>query len=99
MKILYLPLKTRWFNEIKAGTKLEEYRDRTPNWAKKIVGREYDLIVLTLGYPRRDDLERRIVLPWRGYTEKTIHHPHFGPDPIDVYAIDVSGAPLPSNAA
>lgn len=94
LKILYLPLKAQWFNDIKNGLKLEEYRDRTARWSKRIVGRDYDLIVLTLGYPKKDDLERRLVLHWKGYVEKTISHPHFGPNPVDVYAIDVSGSPL-----
>ncbi|MGE8691006.1 hypothetical protein ACXIUT_14290 [Achromobacter denitrificans] len=28
-----------------------------------------------------------LVLPWRGYTIKTIVHPHFGAAPVRVYAI------------
>lgn len=30
-------------------------------------------------------------MPSRGYTIKTISHPHFGPAPVTVYAIDVRG--------
>lgn len=45
--------------------------------------------MLTRGYPRRDDHDRRLVLPWQGYTIKTITHPHFGPNPVTVYAIGV----------
>lgn len=89
MRTLTLPLKSVYFHQIKAGTKPEEYRLCTPYWAKRLVGRKYDQIVLTLGYPKRDDAERRLVRPWRGFTIKTLQHSHFGPDPVTVYAIDV----------
>jgi hypothetical protein len=29
-------------------------------------------------------------LPWKGYRLTTINHPHFGADPVEVFAIDVS---------
>lgn len=86
---LTLPLKAEYFDAIKHGRKVEEYRLVTDYWRKRLVGRSYDRIVLTKGYPSRDDHDRRLVLPWRGYTVKTITHPHFGPDPVEVFAIDV----------
>lgn len=88
MKVLHLPLKREYFEAIKAGTKTEEYRLCTQYWSMRLI-RPYDQIVLTLGYPARDDHARRIVRPWRGYTIKTITHPHFGPEPVEVFAIDV----------
>jgi len=87
---LILPLKAEYFNAIKAGTKTTEYRRHTFYWAKRLDDREYSGIVLTLGYPKASDTERRIERPWRGFTMQTITHPHFGPDPVHVYAIDVS---------
>ncbi|WP_054074783.1 ASCH domain-containing protein [Comamonas testosteroni] len=90
-KILTLPLKREYFEAIRNGTKTEEYRLCTPFWRKRLEGHEYGHIVLTLGYPARDDHARRIVRPWRGFTIKTITHPHFGPDPVEVYAINVEG--------
>lgn len=93
---LTLPLNGVYFDQIKAGTKPEEYRLVTPFWSKRLFARRYQQIVLTRGYPRADDHDRRLVLPWRGYTIKTITHPHFGPDPVEVFAIDVSaGVKLP----
>lgn len=89
MTILILPLKRQYFDQIKAGTKPYEYRLRNDYWRKRLEGREYDQIVLTLGYPRQDDHDRRIVRPWRGFSVETIVHPHFGPEPVEVYAIDV----------
>lgn len=86
---LTLPLKAEYFNAIKAGTKAEEFRLRTPFWRKRLEGRTFERIVLTLGYPRRDEESRRLVLPWQGMRETTITHPHFGPDPVEVYAIRV----------
>ena len=87
---LTLPLNFIYFDQIKAGTKVEEFRLRTPFWTRRLAGRSYDRIVLTRGYPARDDHERRLVLPWRGLRETTITHPHFGPDPVEVFAIRVA---------
>jgi ASC-1-like (ASCH) protein len=87
---LTLPLKGEYFDAIKAGTKLEEYRLCTAFWEKRIEEKRIDRIVLTRGYPPRGDESRRMILPWRGYEIKEITHPHFGPDPVRVYAIAVS---------
>ena len=92
MKTLTLPLRREYFNAISAGTKTEEYRLCTPFWRKRLEGREFDSVVLTLGYPARDDHARRLVRAWRGFTIKTLTHPHFGPSPVQVFAIDVSEA-------
>lgn len=89
MKTLTLPLKREYFEQIRDGHKLEEYRLCTPHWRKRLEGKQYDRIVLTLGYPAKADAARRIERPWRGFTIKTITHPHFGPDPVEVYAINV----------
>jgi hypothetical protein len=99
---LVLPLKAKYFNAIKAGAKPEEFRLRTPFWRKRLEGKTFDRVVLTLGYPKRDDAARRLVLPWRGMRETTITHPHFGPTPVEVYAINVqvnaAGKPRPASA-
>lgn len=90
MTDLTLPLRGEYFDAIKSGDKLEEYRLCTEFWEKRIEGKQIDRIVLTRGYPKRTDESRRMVLPWRGYEIKEITHPHFGPDPVRVYAINVS---------
>jgi len=87
---LYLPLKAEYFDAIKAGTKHEEYRLAATYWRRRLEGREYASIELMKGYPAADDSERRLSLPWRAYTIKTITHPHFGPNPVTVFAIKVS---------
>jgi len=86
---LVLPLKAEYFDAIRAGTKPEEYRLVNDYWRKRLEGREYDVIELTKGYPKRDDSGRRLVRPWRGYKIKTIVHPHFDNVPVEVFAINV----------
>ena len=92
MSKLTLSLKAEYFNAIRDGSKPDEYRLVTPYWQKRLEGRNYDGIVLTLGYPSRDDHSRRLERPWCGHRRTTITHPHFGPEPVEVYAIDVRPA-------
>lgn len=89
MATLTLSLKAEYFHAIKAGSKAEEFRLQTDYWKRRLEGREFDRIELTLGYPKRGDAERRLLRPWRGMRKTTIQHPHFGPGQVDVYAIDV----------
>lgn len=89
VRTLTIPLKGEYFDAIKADTKPEEFRLVTAYWRTRLEGREYDRIELLRGYPPRGDLIRRLVLPWKGYRLATITHPHFGPDPVEVFAINV----------
>lgn len=93
MTNLILPLRAEFFNAIKAGTKLEEFRRRNRYWRQRIEGKTFDRVVLTLGYPASDDHERRLVLPWRGVRVTTIEHRLFGPEPVEVFAIQVGCSP------
>jgi hypothetical protein len=86
---LVLPVKRIYFEQMRDGTKLAEYRLVNDFWRKRLVGRTYDSVIITLGYPKKDDAARRLVYPWRGYTIETIEHPHFGPTPVAVFAIKV----------
>lgn len=95
---LILPLKAEYFNAIKDGSKPEEYRLCTPHWCRRLEHRTFDRVVLTLGYPRKGDESRRLVMPWRGIRVTTITHPHFGPAPVKVYAIRVAPETPPSPA-
>ncbi len=87
MADLRLPLKAIYFDQIKSGVKVIEYRLCTAYWAKRLEGRNYDHLVLTKGYPKADAKERHLILPYRGYTKTTIKHSHFGDQPVEVYAI------------
>lgn len=87
---LTLSLKGEYFDAIRDGSKIEEFRLTTDYWAKRLEGRSYDRIILTKGYPSASDASRRLERPWRGFRRTTITHPHFGVDPVEVYAIRVN---------
>lgn len=93
---LQLAVKEQYFNEMKAGTKTEEYRLANAYWENRLFQRgtvepkEFDRVVITWGYPTGGDPEKTLVFEWKGWKRKTITHPHFGPDQVEVFAIDVS---------
>lgn len=89
-KILYLNVKGVYFDQMKAGYKKEEYRLLNAHWHNKLHGRHYDQIVIMRGYPKKDDEQKRLVLPYEGFEIKTITHEHFGADPVRVFAIRVN---------
>lgn len=86
-KDLILPVKGIYFDQIASGEKVREFRLRNDFWTRRLVGKDFGKVVITRGYPRTDDQSRRIVRPWKGYEEQDILHPHFGPEPVSVYAI------------
>ena len=90
MSSLHLNLKAEYFDAIAAGAKPEEYRLVTPYWRRRLEGRQYVGIVLKKGYPKRGDASRTLGRPWAGFTIKTITHPHFGAQPVLVFAIRVN---------
>lgn len=89
MKILILNLKREYFEQIKSGIKTEEYRLCTPYWQKRLENKNYDKIIVKLGYPKNSETEKIVTFHWRGYKKKKIIHRHFGSDPVKVYAIKV----------
>lgn len=89
MKTLVLPLKKKYFDQIKAGEKTVEYRLYNRHWIRRLHGKHFDKIVLTLGYPKKDDTERRIERPFRGYTVEKIKHPEWGNKPVTCFAIQL----------
>lgn len=90
MSALVLPLKAEFFHAIRTGQKVEEFRLRNAYWKRRLEGRTFSTVVLTLGYPPRFDESRRLVMPWRGLRVTTIQHPLFGAEPVEVYAIRVA---------
>lgn len=90
MPVLHLHLKSEYFELIKSGTKLEEYRLKTPYWEKRLANREYCGILIKKGYPKKADTSRMISRPWKGVKVRKITHLHFGKDPVLVYAIKVN---------
>jgi hypothetical protein len=92
MKTLHLNLKAEYFDAIKLGVKLYEYRLNNDYWRCRLdTGRHnYDQIAIKKGYPKARDSDRIIVRPWLGYEKQTIEHPHFGNNPVEVFAIRVN---------
>lgn len=90
MSTLQLAVNGEYFDAMKDGTKPEEYRLVNDYWIKRLLNRDYDRLVITKGYPNRADLSRRIEVPYNGYEIKTITHPHFGDQPVNVFAIKVN---------
>lgn len=89
---LTIPLTGKYFDQILAGVKPEEYRLRSPFWVKRLEGRSYWRVVLTRGYPKNGGVEgrTRLTLPWSGYEKKTLVHEFFGPQPVEVFAIRIA---------
>lgn len=85
-RILRLPVKREYFNQIKAGTKTEEYRIVKEYWGKRIV-KLYDEVWITLGYPSSNETDKIIKFKWTGYEIKKITHKEFGNKEVEVYAI------------
>jgi ASC-1-like (ASCH) protein len=89
MADLHLNLKGEYFDQIKAGTKLFEFRS-FDKWSKRLEGKTFDRIFIKRGYPKRTDASKIIERPWRGYEQQTITHSHFGSEPVEVFAIRVN---------
>lgn len=88
--VLRLNLKRKWWEQIRDGEKTTELRLVTDYWRKRLVGRHYDEIHLLLGYPKRGDESRTIKRKWKGHFVVTTLHEEFGPEPVDVFCIDVT---------
>ena len=86
---LILPLKKRWFLDIQAGIKHFEYRLDTPYWQKRLIGKGYENVIFTLGYPCRDDSDRCITRPWMGYEMQTIISEEWQNEPKRCFAIRI----------
>ncbi|MDO8728523.1 MAG: hypothetical protein Q7K26_01380 [bacterium] len=89
MADLHLHVKGEYFQQIKAGTKPDEFR-LYEKWAKRIEGKTFDRIFIKWAYPRNSDTSRIIVRKWQGYEVRDIVHPHFGNEPVKVFAIRVN---------
>jgi hypothetical protein len=87
---LHLHLNAEYFDQIRSGHKLDEYRLQTRYWSLRLAGRDYAGIVLHKGYPKAGDDTKIMMRPWAGCTEQTITHVHFGAAPVRVFAIRVN---------
>lgn len=90
---LRLAVKREYFEQIKSGEKVEEYRLDNEYWQKRISKGPFRNVIITLGYPKIGDAKRTITFPYVGWTRKVITHPHFGSSPVSVFAIKLTNNP------
>ena len=70
-RILTLSMKFKYFDEIKAGIKTEEYRDVKDYWISRLKGKHFDVIELTRGrFVEKGDTENRLWFLFKGYEIK-----------------------------
>lgn len=93
LKNLQLAVKTEYFNDIKSGVKTEEYRLCNEYWTKRLSDKRYNRLIITCGYPKRDDKDKILSFPYVGWERKTITHKHFGDSPVEVFAIKITEKP------
>jgi len=67
VKTLTLHVKRKWFLEMRSGRKKEEYRELKEYWTKRLVGREYDRLVIMCGYPKKGDYANMLFFNYSGY--------------------------------
>lgn len=89
-RVLQVAVEQQYFDAMLSGEKTEEYREANQYWTRRLEGKEFDKVVVTWGYPSKTDKKRRIEMPFTGIEKKPILHPHFGYDPIEVYAIKIA---------
>ena len=86
---LTLRLKKKYFDEIKAGTKKFEYREKCEYWRLRIERKNIDDIQLIWGFPRREEMNEnnQMIFPWNGYEIHQVVHEQWKNKKTEVYAI------------
>lgn len=90
LKKITFNLRKNYFEDIKKGIKLKEYRLFNDYWKKRLIDRDYDVIVIKLGYPKNDEYDKILYFKWNKYEIIDLIHDEFGKDPVKVFAIDLS---------
>ena len=54
--------------------------------------KNYDKVIIKLGYPKNCELEKILEFKYSGYEIKTIKHKHFGTNPVKVYSIKLKSS-------
>lgn len=88
-KVLRLAVKKEYFEQIKTGSKTEEYREVKEYWTKRL-HKKYDKVQITLGYPSSEEKQKILNFKYNGWEIKKITHKQFGDKPISVYAIKLN---------
>tara|TARA_R110000851_G_scaffold20691_4_gene62424 strand:- start:903 stop:1199 length:297 start_codon:yes stop_codon:yes gene_type:complete len=90
MTDLHLNVKKIYFDQHRSGDKPFEYRLYNEYWIKRLVGRDYNHLFYKSGYPKKGDKSKIDIMPYKGYEIQTRTHPHFGIDPVKVFAIKLT---------
>ena len=84
-RILHIHVRKEYFEQVKKGWKLEEYREIKKYWFKKLLDCEpYDLIYYYKGYTKE-----KLIFNYDGFNKKKIKHKEFGNKPTQVFAISL----------
>ena len=95
MRELVLHLKRKYFDAIRAGTKVVELRRVTAYWCSRLdgdKGRQYTHTHFVLGYAPLDEPYSNIVRAVQKIERTAIVHEEFGTEPVEVFAIHIRGA-------
>ena len=71
-KILYLPIKRKWFDLILKEKKKEECREYKPYWISRLENKHYDEILFRNGYSKSSRMIRTECLGISTTTESTV---------------------------
>ena len=86
MKKLFLNIKKTYFEQIRNGTKTEEYRLYKPYWIKKILNRDYTHLIFRNGYSRNAP---EIQVEYLGYEIKKLTREFFGNEEVTVFVLKI----------
>lgn len=88
MRVLHLHLKVEYFELIKRGVKPYEFRLKKPYWIKRLNGDpQYDEVWFYRAYETAVEGISLIKRKFEKPKTRTIQHDHFGPEPVEVFAI------------
>lgn len=88
--ILLLNLRAEYFYQIKSGEKKFEYRLYNSYWKKRLLNKNFEKIIIKLGYPSSTETDKILEFPYKGFVLDEITHPHFGENPVIVFAIKLN---------
>lgn len=90
---LRIAVKREYFEAIKSGEKIDEFRLVNDYWKKRLFDKDYDTVTITLGYPKKGDKDREITSRYIGFTVECIQHKEWGYAEAVVFAIPVGMHP------
>jgi hypothetical protein len=86
---LILHVKKKYFDQIKSGEKIEEYRIKKPYWTARLENKRFDGVGIYHGYPTWHETcpDNYIEFNYCNIETRLINHPEFGSEDVMVYII------------